>query len=64
MIRIHRHARGPRVYLCGRRVHHGPAFGLAAVFCWQLRWRPLAAALGAYAVTDWQDFPFTDGCNH
>jgi len=63
-VRIHRHERGPRVYLVGRRVHHGPAFGLAAVLCWRFRWRTLAAALGAYAATDWRDFPFTDGCNH
>lgn len=64
MIRINRHKSGPRLYLIGRRVHHGPAFGLAAVLCWRFRWRTLAAALGAYAATDWRDFPFTDGCNH
>lgn len=58
------HKRGPRVYFVGRRVHHGPAFGLAAVLCWRFRWRTLAAALGVYAATDWRDFPFTDNCNH
>jgi len=63
-VRVHRHERGPRVYLAGRRIHHGPAFGLAAILCWRGRWRRLAIALGAYAATDYRDFPFTDKCNH
>lgn len=61
---IKRHKRGPRLYVGGKRIHHGPAFGLAAVLCWRFRWRTLAAALGAYAATNWRDFPFTDECNH
>lgn len=63
-VRIHRHERGPRVYLAGRRVHHGPAYGLAAIFCWSRRWRLLAAALAGIAATDWRDFPFRDCDNH
>lgn len=63
-VRIHRHTRGPRLYLAGRRVHHGPAFGLAAVLCWRGHWRCLAFALGAYASTDYRDFPFRDCDNH
>lgn len=64
IVRVNRHALGPRVYVGGHRVHHGPAFGLAAVLCWRLRWRHLAVALGAYAATDARDFPFTDRNNH
>lgn len=63
MIRIQRHERGPRVYLFGRRCHHGPAFALGALAV--ARWRPrLAVALGAWAATDWRDFPFRDCNNH
>jgi hypothetical protein len=63
-VRVKRHERGPRLYVAGLRVHHGPAFGLAAILCWRCRWRRIAIALGAYAATDARDFPFTDGCNH
>lgn len=62
--RIDRHERGPRFYLAGRRVHHGPAFVLVAAICWRARLRLLAAALAGYAVTDWRDFPFRDCDNH
>lgn len=64
MIRLAAHPSGPRVYVVGRRVHHGPAFGLAAVLCWRFRWRRLAAALAGVAATDWRDFPFRDCDNH
>jgi hypothetical protein len=64
VIRINHHRRGPRLYVVGCRIHHGPAFGLAAVLAWQFRWRHLALALGAYAATDARDFPFTDHNNH
>lgn len=63
-VRIHRHERGPRVYLAGRRVHHGPAFGTAAVLCWGGRFRVLAAVFAGIAATDWRDFPFRDCDNH
>lgn len=64
MIRISRHRSGPRVYMLGRRVHHGPAFGLAAILAWSVRRRRLALALGAWAATDWRDIPFTDRNNY
>ena len=64
MIRINRHTSGPRVYIVGRRLHHGPAFGTAAVLAWRIRQRWLVALLAAVAATDWRDFPFTDNCNH
>lgn len=63
-VRIQRHERGPRVYVAGQRVHHGPAFGMAAILCWRNRWRLVAAALGAVAATDYRDFPFRDCDNH
>lgn len=63
MIRVRNHPRGPRLYLAGRRMHHGPAFGLAALFTWK-RYRALAIACAAYAATDWRDFPFRDCDNH
>lgn len=64
MIRIHKHPLGPRLYVGGLRVHHGPAFGLAAGVAWMSRHRGLAMACAAWAATDWRDFPFTDTCNH
>lgn len=64
MIRLAAHPSGPRVYVVGRRVHHGPAFGLAAAVCWIARLRILAAALAGIAATDWRDFPFRDCDNH
>jgi hypothetical protein len=64
MIRLAAHPNGPRVYVVGRRVHHGPAFGLAAAVAWRARFRVLAAALAGIAATDWRDFPFRDCDNH
>lgn len=64
MIRLAAHPNGPRVYIVGRRLHHGPAFGFAAVLCWSRRWRLLAAAFASIAATDWKDFPFRDCDNH
>jgi hypothetical protein len=63
-VRIRRHERGPRVYVAGQRLHHGPAFGMAALLCWRHRWRVLAAAFAGIAATDWRDFPFRDQDNH
>jgi hypothetical protein len=63
-LRVQRHTRGPRVYLAGRRVHHGLAFGLAALLALTRRHRRLALALGAWAATDWRDIPFRDRDNH
>lgn len=64
MIRVQRHRSGPRLYIAGLRVHHGPAFGLAAALAWRTQRKRLALALGAYAATDWRDAPFTDHNNH
>lgn len=64
MIRLERHERGPRLYLIGRRCHHGIGFAALALAALVAGRRRLALALGAYAATDWRDFPFTDRCNH
>lgn len=63
MIRVLNHPQGPRLYLVGKRIHHGPAFGLAALCTWR-RNRVLAIGCAAYAVSDWRDFPFRDCDNH
>lgn len=62
VIHIMNHERGPRVYVVGRRIHHGAAFGVAAALTW--RCRPLSAACATIALTDWRDFPFRDCDNH
>lgn len=64
MIRLIPHPHGPRLYVVGRRVHHGPAFGVAAALCWRGRLRVLAAAFAGIAATDYKDFPFRDCDNH
>lgn len=57
-----RHPNGPRVYVAGRRVHHGLAALIALPFCGRSR------ALRLVAVTalahDIRDFPFRDIDNH
>lgn len=63
-VRVHRHERGPRVYLAGRRVHHGPAFTILAAFAWRLRRYRIATACALWAATDYRDFPFRDHNNH
>jgi hypothetical protein len=64
MIRIHRHARGPRVYVLGKRVHHGTV-GVVGVcvfgFTGQKRMRSLSLLMLAH---DARDFPFLDRNNH
>lgn len=77
LIRVHRHAYGPRVYVLGRRVHHGSAgaIGVASYlasyrvsYLASYRSYPAAralVALGAIALWhDRADFPFRDIDNH
>jgi hypothetical protein len=64
MIRIAHHPHGPRVYIAGRRVHHGLAGGIAAVALLGTSHRNLALGAAAWAMTDWRDFPFRDCDNH
>lgn len=68
MIRVVRHAHGPRLYLVGRRVHHGSAGLLAAAVSYRLR-RHRAARVAllvglSAAAHDARDFPFRDIDNH
>jgi len=70
-VRVHRHAAGPRVYLAGWRVHHGPPAILAAAALGTLagRRRSRMAAVAALAAAtlaahDARDFPWRDGDNH
>lgn len=61
MIRVDRHPKGPRVYVAGRRVHHGTA-ALATLAVSRNR----KVRLVAYAALlhDIRDFPFRDTDNH
>lgn len=63
-IRIDHHPNGPRLYVAGRRVHHGLAGGLAALALLRTNHRRLALGVAAFAATDWRDFPFRDCDNH
>ncbi len=63
-IRIDRHPYGPRLYLAGRRCHHGVGGAALALAALALRRPRLAAALALYAATDARDFPFSDTDNH
>lgn len=64
MIRLIRHERGPRVYILGRRVHHGSVgCGLLAVGCFA-RLRSLRVIAFAMILHDGADFPFRDCDNH
>lgn len=64
MLRVIRHPNGPRVYVAGRRLHHGVGGTVAAAAAIGFRRRRLAIALAIWAATDWRDFPFRDDCNH
>lgn len=64
MIRVNRHPRGPRLYIVGRRCHHGVSGAILAATALGFRRKRLAVALAVWAATDWRDFPFTDNCNH
>lgn len=64
LARIERHPCGPRLYLVGRRVHHGAAgaVGLAAGIATRSRYLTLASL--ALVVHDAHDFPWRDSDNH
>lgn len=64
LLRIDRHPHGPRLYLGGRRCHHGAAGAIAALAALAIHRPRLAACLAAWAATDWRDFPFRDCDNH
>lgn len=63
-LRIDRHARGPRVYLGGRRIHHGAAGLAMAAALAATRRRRLSYLALAIAAHDIRDFPFRDIDNH
>jgi hypothetical protein len=58
MVRIDHHPNGPRLYVAGRRCHHGLAALLSLPFLWRHRtlrtWALIALA------HDIADFPFRD----
>jgi hypothetical protein len=65
MIAIRRHPAGFRLYIVGRRIHHGPAAATMALLTWRCHVpRAIVAAFAVWAATDWRDFPFRDGNNH
>lgn len=64
MTGVLRHPSGPRVYLAGRRVHHGSS-GIAVLVVGLACGSPTAVAAGIAAVIhDRKDFPFRDCDNH
>lgn len=64
MTRLVSHPNGPRLYLCGRRIHHGSA-GCALAVLGALAHRRSAWLAGALMVAhDARDFPWRDSDNH
>lgn len=64
MTGVVRHPCGPRLYLVGRRVHHGTVGCLLLAAATAMR-RPWLAAVGAAVVAhDAADFPWRDADNH
>jgi hypothetical protein len=58
------HPHGPRVYVAGRRLHHG-SVGLALAIVAAAAHRPRLAAIGLVLLAhDAADFPFRDCDNH
>lgn len=64
MIRVARHAYGPRVYVLRVRVHHGPVAGAIAAVLLIAGKRRAGAIAAVFAATDLPDFPFRDRDNH
>jgi hypothetical protein len=64
MIRVASHPCGRRVYVLGRRVHHGSAGCAIAAIGVATHHRALAALGAALALHDARDFPFRDCDNH
>lgn len=60
MVKVVRHANGPRVYLAGRRCHHATA-GMFALLIPNRTVRIIALAA---IIHDRKDFPFRDIDNH
>lgn len=64
MTGVLRHPHGPRVYVAGRRVHHGSAGAVLAILGARTH-RPILTALGLVGVIhDRADFPWRDDDNH
>jgi hypothetical protein len=65
MVRIDKHENGPRVYLAGKRLHHGTVgLGLTVTALKIKKLRPLALVGLAMIYHDRHDFPWTDKNNH
>jgi hypothetical protein len=59
-----RHPWGPRIYVAGRRVHHGSA-GVAIGLLGLVSRNPLLGVAGlAMVADDISDFPWRDSDNH
>jgi hypothetical protein len=63
-IELRAHPHGARLYVAGRRLHHGPLGAILAAGAWIARRPAIAAILLLYAATDARDFPFRDTDNH
>lgn len=63
MIRVERHPWGRRLYVAGRRVHHGPLYALLAAASYRRSHRAGWIFL-LVSLTDARDFPFRDTDNH
>lgn len=65
MVKINRHEKGPRVYVMGKRVHHGAVgVGLTVGLIKFKKLRPLCLVGLALIAHDYKDFPWTDSKNH
>lgn len=64
VVRVDRHPYGPRVYLAGRRIHHGSAGLVLAVALRAARRRKLSYLALLAVAHDARDFPFRDCDNH
>lgn len=64
MIDIRRNPHGPRLYVGGRRVHHGVLGTVLALGALVAKRRRVAAVFIVYAASDYKDFPFRDIDNH
>lgn len=64
MTGVVRHPSGPRLYVLGRRVHHGSAGAGVALVALAVRRPRLVVAGLALMAHDVQDFPWRDRDNH
>ncbi len=58
MLRLDRNPHGPRLYLCGLRVHHGLSGLVLAAIGACVHSRALVAVGTLALADDWRDFPF------